>query len=178
MLDDIWNPVNVGSYYLGSNGDWYLVDDIINLINTIVEDSNINQVITIGSSKGGSSALYYGIKIKADFCIIGAPQYHVGTYLSSVNHYPIMDVIIGNHYSESINKLNCYILDEIFNHNSKKPKIFIHYSPKEHTYQDHIKDLIKDLNEAGYEIKEDNDYYYEKHSDVKDFFPNYLISTL
>ena len=132
----------------------------------------------IGSSKGGTSALYYSIKTEADFCIIGAPQYHVGDYLSIATLSPIMDAIMGDHSENSKNRLNNYIKDEIFASHNNKPKIYIHYSPYEHTYKDHIEDMIIDLNKAGYCVVEDNKYYYQKHSDVAKYFPSYLLGTI
>ena len=178
LLDDIWNPVNIGSYYLGQNGDWYLVNDVMGLIDSIVKENGITKIITIGSSKGGTSALYYGVKAGADACIIGAPQYHVGNYLSSDSLSPIMDAVMGDHSQKSIDKLNGYIKEEIEKPHKKKPVVYIHYSPKEHTYKEHICDLIRDLRKAEYEVIEDNDYTYENHADVAKHYPKYLVTTI
>jgi len=178
LLDDIWNPVNVGSYYLGKDGDWYLIEEITALIDTIRKENGITQVITVGSSKGGTSALFYGIKTEADACIIGTPQYHVGKYLSSATLSPIMDVIMGDHSQESIARLDEYIVQEIKRPHKKKPEVYIHYSPEEHTYKDHIVDMIADLRREGYKVMEDNDYKYEHHSDVAKYYPNYLVKTV
>jgi hypothetical protein len=178
LLDDVWNPVNVGSYYLGKDGDWYLEQDVLDLLQKIKAEHAYDKVITVGSSKGGTSALYFGIKTEADTCIIGAPQYHVGSYLSSEHSRPILKVIMGDSSQSSIDKLNSYIVDEMRKDHSKKSTIYIHYSPKEHTYKDHIKDMIADLHENGYQVIEDNAYDYEQHSDVAKHFPAYLVSTV
>lgn len=178
LLDDIWNPANIGSYYLGKDGDWYLERDVLDLLRQMKEKHTFDKVIMIGSSKGGTSALYFGIKTEADFCVIGAPQYHVGSYLSSEHSRPILKTIMGDDSQASIDKLNGYITEEMQKDHTKKPTVYIHYSPKEHTYKDHIKDMIADLKASGYQVVEDNEYHYEKHSDVAQHFPGYLVKTV
>ena len=83
-----------------------------------------------------------------------------------------------NDSQESIDKLDNYILLEIQKNHAKKPTVFIHYSPKEHTYKDHIKDMISDLKKNGYKVIEDNGYNYEQHSEVAKHFPAYLVKTI
>lgn len=178
LLDDIWNPVNIGSYYLGKDGDWYLEKDVTDLIRQMKEQYTFDKVIMIGSSKGGTSALYFGIKMEADYCIIGAPQYHVGNYLSSEHLKPILQTIMGDDSQESVDQLNNYIPAEMQKNHTKKPTVYIHYSPKEHTYKDHIKDMLSDLRENGYQVIEDNGYDYEQHKDVAKYYPAYLAKTI
>jgi len=178
LLDDVWNNVNVGSYYLGSAGNWYLINDICKLVSDIVADYKIDRVITVGSSKGGSSALFYGIKLGADACIIGAPQYYIGSYLSSEKHRPILEAMMGDCSQASIDKLDSLLSGEIMNEQTNRPDIYIHYSPKEHTYDEHIKDMLMDLEKNGYVVHEDNEYSYLNHSEVKDHFPSFLLKTI
>lgn len=178
LLDDVWNPVNVGSYYLGSGGNWYYINDICSLVSDIVSEIKINRVITAGSSKGGTSALFYGIKLEADVCIIGAPQYYIGNYLATEKHLPILEAIMGDTSQLSVSKLNDVVKSEIDNEHGKKPAIYLHYSPREHTYEDHIQGMMRDLRENGFVIFEDNDYSYTHHSEVKDYFPSYLLKTV
>lgn len=178
LLDDIWNPVSVGSYYLGKDGEWYLEKDVTDLIRQMKEQYGFDKVIMIGSSKGGTSALYFGIKMEADCCIIGAPQYHVGSYLSSEHLKPILKTIMGDDSQGSIDQLNNYIPLEIQKDHAKKPIVYIHYSPKEHTYRDHIKDMLSDLKENGYKVIEDSGYDYKQHSEVAKHFPAFLIKTI
>ena len=178
LLDDIENPVNIGSYYLGKNGDWYLAKDTVELIHKIVRENGIQTVITLGSSKGGSSALFFGLKTEADACILGAPQYYIGNYLSSEEHSPILKTIMGDVSQVSVDKLNNLLRNEIFSLHGKKPTVYLHYSPNEHTYPDHIADMVRDLSQAGYCVNEDNNYNYTVHSDVGKFFPKYLQVTV
>ncbi len=178
LLDDVPNPVNNGSYYLGKDGDWYYIDDITGLVEAVTREYDINRIITVGSSKGGTSALFYGIKLGADACVIGAPQYYIGSYLAAEKHRPILEAVMGDTSQASIDKLNALVKNEIEKDHEKKPTVYLHYSPKEHTYEDHIRDMIRDLRENGYAVSEDNDYTYGTHSDVAKFFPKYLLRTV
>lgn len=167
-----------GSYYLGENGDWFLPEMVVSLIQKIKEEKNIKRLVLIGSSKGGTAALFYGIKTGADACIIGAPQYFIGDYLSIDKHVPILKGIMGDASSDSIQKLNMLLSDCVSSSDLNKPKVYIHYSPKEHTYIEHIADMIGDLRRCGYTVYEDSDYSYVDHSQVAKHFPRFLLSAL
>lgn len=177
ILDD-FGYEKQGSYYLGEDGNWFLPEMIVELIDEIRSKNNIDHLVMIGSSKGGTAALYYSIKTNADYCVIGAPQYFIGDYLSIDRHLPIMKGIMGNAEPESVQKLNDVIKNCINSATSPKPQVFIHYSPSEHTYQEHIVDMISNLKANSFEVFEDSDYDYSDHSDVAKHFPAYLIKTL
>lgn len=177
ILDD-FGYKKQGSYYLGENGDWFLPDMIESLIKTIKAKNNIKQVVMIGSSKGGSAALYYSIKMQADACVIGAPQYYIGDYLSIDRHLPILEGIMGNRSQKSIDKLNRVLSDCISSSPTNKPNVYIHYSPMEHTYSEHIVYMTKDLIEHDYKVFEDADYDYTDHDNVAKYFPKYLQEVL
>ncbi len=54
-------------------------------------------------------------------------------------------------------------------------KFIIHYSKKEHTYQEHIKYLLKDLNEKNANINEDISEYSD-HNEVGKYFKILLVN--
>lgn len=167
-----------GSYYLGENGDLFLPDMISELITKIQSKRKINQIFMVGSSKGGSAALYYAIRLSADACIIGAPQYYIGDYLNTNVHKKILQGIMGNDDSESIERLNNLLYNSILTTITRKPIVHIHYSPKEHTYLEHIHDMIRDLEKNGYKVYRDANYDYTDHKSVAKFFPQFLLQKL
>lgn len=177
ILDD-FGYQKQGSYYLGENGNWFLPEMIEELIKKIQDENNIKKTVMIGSSKGGSAALLYSIKLQADACIIGAPQYYIGDYLNIDRHLPILEGIMGDTSTESVEKLNNVLSDCISVSQIHKPDVYIHYSPMEHTYNEHIVYMIKDLKEYGYKVIEDADYEYTEHGNVAKFFPKYLQKIL
>lgn len=84
ILDDFGKK---GTYYLGLNGNFDIESSVISLITYIMSENNIefSNVISVGSSKGGSAAIYYGMKYNFGNVIAGAPQYKIGTYLSDLS---------------------------------------------------------------------------------------------
>lgn len=57
ILDNYgWNKA--GSYYLGENGDWFLIGRICSLIEKTMNQLGIKKLITAGSSKGGQRLFY------------------------------------------------------------------------------------------------------------------------
>ena len=63
-----------GSYYLGEKGDWFLPNDICELVDNIKGKYGIKTIITVGTSKGGTASLVYGIKCNATAIISGETQ--------------------------------------------------------------------------------------------------------
>jgi hypothetical protein len=84
ILDDFGKK---GTYYLGLNGNFDIESSVVSLITYIMSKNNIefSNVISVGSSKGGSAAIYYGMKYNFGNVIAGAPQYKIGTYLSDLS---------------------------------------------------------------------------------------------
>lgn len=163
-----------GAYYLGENGKFYVQDLVRKLISEIKVKLNINYAITVGSSKGGTSAIYHGLRVGADAIIAGAPQYFIGNYLSTDEHQNILKGITGG---GGVELLNDIVRNEIQNCGKQKPKIYLHYSQKEHTYPVHISDLISDMKRNNFEVICDEADYVE-HSEVAKFFPTFLINTI
>ena len=110
--------------------------------------------------------------------MIGAPQYFLGDYLNIDKHLPLLEGIMGSTSSEAVQRLNAVMQDCIYSDIQQKPKVYIHYSPKEHTYAEHIAHMIMDLERCGYEIIEDAEYEYTDHGEVAKCFPQYLSSIL
>ena len=56
-------------------------------------------------------------------------------------------------------------------------KKFIHYSTEEHTYKEHIKEMLADLKAKNINIVEDINNY-TNHMDLVYFFPTFLIQSI
>ena len=54
-----------GSYYLMDHGNCRPYDSVLNLIYKILSRKKYSRIICIGSSKGGSAAILFGLKIGA-----------------------------------------------------------------------------------------------------------------
>ena len=60
---------------------------------------------------------------------------------------------------------------------SKSQTVYLHYSDQEHTYEEHIADLISDLNRVGIDVRE-NIEKYTIHRELKYYFPVYLSESI
>ena len=75
-----------GSYYLYENGSSFPENDVKVLVESIIKKYSIKKIITAGTSKGGTAAIYFGLKLHADHIFSGACQYYIGTYLDREEH--------------------------------------------------------------------------------------------
>lgn len=173
LLDNFGWHQDLGSYYLGEHGEWFLPDEISTLVNSIKDKHRIKRVITIGSSKGGTAALFYAQILKADYAIIGAPQYRVGDYLNTDEHRAILRAVMNDDSDAAIEKLN-NLLPNVINASKYRTKVILHYSPYECMFQEHIAPLIATLKKEGFDPILDNNYTYSEHSEVSLFFPEVL----
>ncbi|MBP3360163.1 MAG: hypothetical protein J6N52_04870 [Clostridia bacterium] len=176
ILDD-FGYMNRGSYYLSENGDFYVRELTIKLIERFSE--NMTRRTFLGSSKGGYAALYFGLLLGADAILAGAPQYYLGNYLTSKpEHIPILDAMAGNHDAETAELYNNLMKKLITAEETDRScSITIHYSKQEPTYEAHIKDMLKCLKENNYKVAEDV-AEYKNHGDVSGFFPALCLNII
>lgn len=174
ILDDFGTDKR-GSYYLGKNGNNDIPNGVNKLIDKIQKENYISNSIFVGTSKGGTAALYFGMQ-RDTTIIIGAPAYKLGNYMNIEDNQHMFKFIMKEINNENIKYLNELVLSEIVN-NKGRSEVYIQYSKKEIFYEDHIKYLIKDLenNNIKYHINEKD---YVNHSDISLYFPKYLIETL
>ena len=133
------------SYYLCEKKDFAIERSVISLIRTIIEENQINTVITAGSSKGGYSALYYGIKYGFDYVIAASPQYYLGDYLlDQTNSQDVTNFMSGSSGEDDHKFLN-EIMPKMIEETQNKPEIFIHLGKDEPHYENHVKPLIAKL---------------------------------
>ncbi|MBN3553978.1 Two component regulator three Y domain-containing protein [Fictibacillus nanhaiensis] len=161
------------SYYLCEDKDYKIENTVIKLINKIVQENNINHIISSGSSKGGYAALYYGIKYGFNSIIAASPQFLLGNYLlKETNTTNVAKFISGNIQSADMKFLN-EILFNTINSSEYRPSIYIHVGEGEDHYQLHVKPLLECLNSNSipYYLDLGN---YSNHSDVSKFFPTYF----
>jgi len=169
FLSDPWGFR--GSYYMFDKGSYKPQDVVHNLINQrIINRGGYSHVVTLGTSKGGTAALYYGLKCSASDIIIGACQYRIGSYVAD---YPeIFKGMTGNEVNPlDIDRLNAIMPRVIKKIIPEQTHIHLIHSSKEPTYNRDIKYLIEDLNVSGYDWQE-YECGFEQHNDIgKHFIP-------
>ena len=163
-----------GSYYWYENGKNTPNVLVSGLIEQVCKSGKYKSVYTAGSSKGGTCAIYYGLKFNVKEVFSSACQYHVGDYLNTDNLRKILEGMMGAHYTEAdVRKVNDELPNMIKEKAQSKTLINLYYSEKDHTYQEHIVDLKRDLEAAGiqYTVTKDD---YVNHGDNGFYFSKYL----
>lgn len=174
ILDDFGYDSR-GLFYLGEDNKFEISIAVKNLLKEIVTKNNIENSIYVGSSKGGYAALYFGLDNLNSTIIAGAPQYYLGFYLKDAKDDRRLNQICGNN-EKDISALNNVIKGKI-NKNHFEGKIYLHYSTEEHTFSEHIEDLLKDL-KGSKSIIETDEKKYKNHSEVGIYFADYLVKIL
>lgn len=184
ILDD-YGEDNRGVYYLGKNMDFHVERAVSKLIEKTLNSGKYKKIIFAGSSKGGYGAFDFGMQIPGSVIIAGASQYHLGSYFMDESNKLELTLryVTGKGYDETsaeqIEELNTHLEKRIKGAEQlqKKPKVYLHYSNKEHTYEEHIIHLLRTLKEGGFEIKEDV-RSYTNHSDVSMYFPQFMVNCI
>lgn len=174
VLDD-YGPS--ASYYLGGNRDLTQRDSVFSLIKHISEKLNIKfeDIITVGSSKGGYASLYFSIKYGLGHSIVGAPQTAIGNYL--FNHAKEVAEYIAGGLSDNDKEFLNGILPEVVKNTEQFPDMNIHIGKGDHHYKGHVLPFIELLDEKKIEYNLDLQEYTQ-HSEVGTYFPEFLLSTI
>ncbi len=171
ILDDFGAK---GSYYLGRNKDFSIENSVISLILNICAKYNIpmKNIISMGSSKGGYSALYFGAKYSFGHIITLAPSLYLGTFLKRF-HPDMLDYILGNNLDADETYLNNTIYKLFNNRNGFKGNIKIMVGTKDSRKDSHIKPFISYLDKIDYPYDFDLVDGVD-HSQLKYFAPEYF----
>lgn len=163
-----------GSYHLFENGNKYPQIITEQLISKILEKKNYKHIYTAGSSKGGSCAIYFGLKFNVEAIFSGACQYFIGEYLCTKDHLHIFKGMMGEHSGKKESEILNKIMPDMINKcKNSSTKIHLLYSKSDKTYQIHILKLIEDLKAANIQFDK-TEVYYQNHEDVGMFFTDFV----
>lgn len=177
LLDD-FAADHRGSFYMGSNMRFEETAAVKQLIDRIREKTGAKRLIFCGSSKGGYTALNFGMDYPGSYMVVGGPQYFLGQSLLDTENTEALKHITGQICRERIEYLNQYLPQKV----QKNPyvssqRIYLHYSDSEHTYEEHIRYLCRDLSGKGYRYSEDVAHYKE-HGEISLYFPEFLLHSV
>lgn len=166
-----------GGYYIGSNFQFEEELATKQFIDTMIEHTKPKKVIFCGSSKGAWAAMNFGLQYENSFIIAGAPQYYLATYLIEDDSLITLEHIMGERTEEKVTYLDTYLQKRIQSCKDHGNQIFLHFSNQEHTYFEHIKDMVDELEDHNYQVTYHIESYLE-HSDISYYFPDFLVSTI
>ena len=132
----------------------------------------------MGTSKGGTCAIYFGLEFNVKGVYAGACQYLVGNYLNTDNNRHILKAMLGEGYTQKdFDMLNNMLRDQLKCHKETNTVVNLLYSKHEHTYPEHIVYLIQDLKKNKIPYTEQVELFKE-HNEVGNFFKPYIENTL
>lgn len=179
FIKDDFGVNQLGDYYLGCDGTYSVERAVFELINKFRNKIKPERLIFIGSSKGGYAALNFGLRYENADVIVAAPQYYLADYLDSDKFRKILDDILGKEVTEEKKAQLNIRLKTIIEQDKYgcSQRVFIHYSREEHTYKEHVKDLLHDLKCKDISVQEDIGNY-QVHGDLKYYFPDYIQTVI
>lgn len=173
VIDDIKYKC---SYYYGYDGNNTYEKKIVSLIMAKVEKLNIKKedVILVGSSKGGFASLYYTYKYGFGTAIVGSPTIFLGSQHRDTSfgnkliyHLTGLDNITGSKV------LNSLIVDAV-NMSNHKPQIYYHVGRGEERYSNHAIPFINKIEKEKKGYIELDLGEYTSHSEVGKYFVQYI----
>lgn len=174
LLDDIGGNIDKGNYLIKKG----IEENVINLIQSFIDKTQPKTIIFYGSSKGGYSALNFSLHFNNVYVCIAAPQYFLADYLIKEKKQNNLETILDNRINDkTITELNNRLRRKLTTSNNKPTAIYIHYSDSEHTYKEHIADLINDIKENKIYLIEDIKHY-TNHMDLVYYSPDFLKKSI
>lgn len=163
-----------GSYYWFENGGVIPRELTESLINLIVRGGEYKKIYTLGTSKGGTAALFFGLQMNATAIFSGACQYNVGNYVYQEGREDIFRGMMGQDAGDKeAQLLNQMMPRQIEQYKNTTSEIHILYSKQEKTYERQLVDLFSKLKECGIPYIEKEEFF-TNHSDVGKYFISYV----
>lgn len=175
FIIDTYGPK--GCYYLGFNLNFEVETSIASLISYISNIINVpfKNIITVGTNKGGTAALYYGLKYNVGNIIVGNPHIRIADFI--LKHTKVTaEYLLGFNPSKfDIEKLNNIIINQLNKKVISKISILSGVSPIIRTHTDL---LIKELNDRNIAHEHSETIEVDNFSGINNLFPKFLLMQL
>lgn len=167
-----------GSYYLGKEMSFDFEQSVSELIHDTIDRLKVDKekVITAGTSKGGSAAIYYALKYKLGQAIAGAPQTKIADYITRYAEETAAHVIGETSKEEKIKQLNALIVDELANNNETLLTILGSVHDKQ--YPDHIVPFVEGMEKRNHPYTLLLDENIKSHGDIAKHYPDFIVNKL
>jgi hypothetical protein len=134
------------SYYVCRNMDFTVSDAIQSLIEGFMRRLRItrNEVTLLGASKGGSAALYHGVKYDYKNIVASTPQYFLGSY--SRGHGQLGDAVLGEGQSDEHVKIMDSVMPAVLEKEVDFARnIYLVSSPGDYQYEQEVRHYLPAL---------------------------------
>lgn len=146
ILDDAREQ---GTYYLCENRDFEIARSVQKFIRAEVSQLNASAdgVYFFGSSKGGTAAVWHGLKLGFGNVVVAAPQFLVGDFLSKP-HPGVLDYMTGGRSQDDIDWLN-HVFPRTLDPATFQGKVRVLVGDNDPHKNSHVPALIKFLKSGG-----------------------------
>ncbi|MFB4473891.1 hypothetical protein ACDI16_13290 [Oceanobacillus caeni] len=169
-------------YYLGKNKYLDYEVSVASLIYSIANKCNIpyKNIITCGSSKGGTAAVYIGIKYGFGHILAGGFQIKVGDYLYNVNQYAreqVLKLITGGISEKHKDYLNNFFMDFINHAKWNGTTLHLHGGKGDPHYLNHVSLFthVMDKRHIPYNLDLKD---YDSHSKLGTYFSDFILEKI
>lgn len=148
--DVVWicdNFEEMYTYYLCIGMDFKVENAVTEFIHHMLGELNlnINQATTTGFSKGGSAALYYGLKLNFPNIVTTVPQLHIGSYVHNYWKDVAKHMLGENYNTTNVTHLD-KMLPRLLKQDSKLDRnIYLLTSESDKQYKPEIEPYLADF---------------------------------
>ena len=179
ILDEFQNKF---CYYLGKQGNREFERSVNALITTKANELEVpsQNIVSVGSSKGGTAALYYSLTYNYGHTIVGAPQIRISDFLKGLSKNVYMQEVFYFLHGENEALLADYYNNLLYTRmveNRKKPEMFFHIGDEDYHYQEHLVPFLNYCDSLRIPYNLDIQSYSD-HSQTGTFFSPFLRNTM
>lgn len=134
----------VNSYYLCKEMDFGLEESVIGLISSVMRALELtpDDCIMFGSSKGGTAALYYGLKYGFRSIVASVPQFAIGSFVKQ-HMQPTARFMMGEDIPDrNVEILDALLPETVWRSGNRDADIYLISSPQDEQYRQHVEPYI------------------------------------
>ncbi|MGX4689200.1 hypothetical protein [Streptomyces sp. JNUCC 63] len=134
----------MNSYYLCKEMDFTLGESVATLIFNVMKALSLtpDEVTVWGGSKGGSAALYFGLRYGFRNIVSIVPQFMIGTYVRKV-HPRVAAFMLGEGVpEENVRAVDAILPDLVRSETNRTANIYLLSSPQDEQYPDQVEPFL------------------------------------
>ncbi|MFD7909566.1 hypothetical protein ACFV30_02410 [Streptomyces sp. NPDC059752] len=139
---DLFDGAN--TYYLCKGMDFSLEQSVAGLISRVMGALSLSpdQVTMFGSSKGGSAALFFGLKYGFRNIVASVPQFQIGTRVAEGNPEAVR-VMMGEATEHNVRVLDSVLPDLVHSGANRSANIYLVTSPQDEQYASQVEPFVR-----------------------------------
>ncbi|MFI5620583.1 hypothetical protein [Streptomyces sp. NPDC051567] len=140
-IRDLFDGQN--SYYLCKNMDFALERSVAGLISRVLDSLGLtpDACTLFGSSKGGSAALYFGLRYGFGNIVASVPQFQIGSYVQA-DMPGAAKLMMGEVTDEKVRALDTVLPDLVRRSPNRGANIYLVTSPQDEQYRTQVEPFI------------------------------------